>query len=1198
MKRIYAQTVIRKSLKAGVTAASLIFFYFVYLQSADLIDVTGYSGDVVCAGTEADPCYAYINFTVIDHFGQDDSIFLYPMEYDPWGRETPMTFEPGLKDWKIQRSWGKGWRTIDLYSTWSSKTKYAVKFHEGQSYEVRIIGYKENAFEDIKWGFGDVDPVFLGIKKEDVFKKLISSKAELTYGEAIFELNNPFEQMPAKQLTQEFVLAKGRPVESFEVLINKTASYDAPVYKKVWTKQICVYNFSDNPYDKDHPYTDGEKFDCSHNISVFDHNETKIKEVWVQIKEIPSGTHKIKIVAYWGAHLGPQLIDWIPTLTVAKELSGAKDDISLRQDRWAWWNSSWSRCNNVTINSSHIDTVLTNFKVNVKLSSSNVNYSLIGSNDIRFVNTSCNNGGGLIDFEIENWNESSYSIAWAEVPSVSNTTDTVISFYSDNSGASSASNRTNTFGDWNVILHMAEIGTGNRVDSAGTVTATTNGYDGDEGVFGCHSDGCDDVLSSERLNLGDHISNEGDGVFCLSFNLNEDFNSSVSPKHIIVIMNGADPDIYFVLDTDTGVDGHLNLRAYGGSGNLASTTTQWDADTWYRACGMIDDTANNKTLWVNGVLENHMSQSSDQFDTTTWFHVGAYGNTPQLGLRGKMDEFWMLWGGIKAPAWFKADYHNLHGDLVTIGSVQTSSDVSSPTYSLNSTNGTVAGTNVEHRLKWNDDNALSGYIFEFCNGTYDGSDCGGTIASNIDSTAEVPWLSNKNAFCRGDDDSLHMVWNDANAILKHANSSDGSSWTITNVSASFGNILAPTLECVGDDILYAGATDGTYSAPTVWRSTDNGASWTNITGTIASERCHGGDIEAAGSRVYYSCDDDLSTTLDLFISTDNGTTWDSGTVIMNVSGKFFDHHHILLNGTGTASDIIHAVADTAGGGGTDAIWYVNSTDGGSSWGINETLMNQTATLDYPSLAFNESNLYAAASASGGGIVYTNSTDAGGTWTSDAYVNKTAAAHIHGMALSTNENGYPIIVYEDGSDNLAWFEHNGTAWSSATTIVGTSKEPNTKSAYGDSTYEIIFKDNSDNINYTTYKGTAGWTNDSFVTMTGSQNWSNVTKKVDSDVGDWIAWKVYANDSSDNWNSSLEYNYNTTASGDTCDYTSGNFTITCSENCTVDTAYDIGGNWLITTGSGMIYVAANITNFSTIQISDGCALNLSTGIKVGG
>jgi hypothetical protein len=49
------------------------------------------------------------------------------------------------------------------------------------------------------------------------------------------------------------------------------------------------------------------------------------------------------------------------------------------------------------------------------------------------------------------------------------------------------------------------------------------------------------------------------------------------------------------------------------------------------------------------------------------------------------------------------------------------------------------------------------------------------------------------------------------------------------------------------------------------------------------------------------------------------------------------------------------------------------------------------------------------------------------------------------------------------------------------------------------------------------------------MAGATNWSNVTKTVNSTTGATIAWCVYANDTSNNWNStscSSPFTYNTT------------------------------------------------------------------------
>ena len=56
--------------------------------------------------------------------------------------------------------------------------------------------------------------------------------------------------------------------------------------------------------------------------------------------------------------------------------------------------------------------------------------------------------------------------------------------------------------------------------------------------------------------------------------------------------------------------------------------------------------------------------------------------------------------------------------------------------------------------------------------------------------------------------------------------------------------------------------------------------------------------------------------------------------------------------------------------------------------------------------------------------------------------------------------------------------------------------------------------------------SAWVNDTWVSMTGTGNWSNVTKVVNSTIGATIAWKVYANDSVNLWNASQTYSFTTT------------------------------------------------------------------------
>jgi hypothetical protein len=57
------------------------------------------------------------------------------------------------------------------------------------------------------------------------------------------------------------------------------------------------------------------------------------------------------------------------------------------------------------------------------------------------------------------------------------------------------------------------------------------------------------------------------------------------------------------------------------------------------------------------------------------------------------------------------------------------------------------------------------------------------------------------------------------------------------------------------------------------------------------------------------------------------------------------------------------------------------------------------------------------------------------------------------------------------------------------------------------------------------GDGTFVNDPWTNMTGTGNWSNVTKTVNSTVGSTIRWKVYANDSVGNWNVSSTYDYTT-------------------------------------------------------------------------
>ena len=155
--RIYIATAIKwakeHKLIVGGSGVSVVFLYFAYSFFIGALVLTGFSGNVICEGTEFDPCYVYINFTA------NADTFWYPFTYDPWGRDTFVDFDPAVKEWELQRSWGDSWRNIPLdkacTGTWCGgkpgvDALYSVAWREGRDYQTRVRVLKYNATDEIR----------------------------------------------------------------------------------------------------------------------------------------------------------------------------------------------------------------------------------------------------------------------------------------------------------------------------------------------------------------------------------------------------------------------------------------------------------------------------------------------------------------------------------------------------------------------------------------------------------------------------------------------------------------------------------------------------------------------------------------------------------------------------------------------------------------------------------------------------------------------------------------------------------------------------------------------------------------------------------------------------------------------------------------------------------------------------------------
>ena len=117
------------------------------------------------------------------------------------------------------------------------------------------------------------------------------------------------------------------------------------------------------------------------------------------------------------------------------------------------------------------------------------------------------------------------------------------------------------------------------------------------------------------------------------------------------------------------------------------------------------------------------------------------------------------------------------------------------------------------------------------------------------------------------------------------------------------------------------------------------------------------------------------------------------------------------------------------------------------------------------------------------------------------------------------------------------------------------------------------------------GTGSFNNDSFVTLSGASNWSNVTKYI-NETDSTIRWRVYANDSSNNWNSTDIFQYNSIS--DTPPQWSNQIeSPTDSPVYSVGTNYQFNVTWTDDNDVSIVFIEHNftgaLTNYTVSNIS---------------
>ncbi|MCX6777019.1 MAG: right-handed parallel beta-helix repeat-containing protein, partial [Candidatus Micrarchaeota archaeon] len=226
--------------------------------------------------------------------------------------------------------------------------------------------------------------------------------------------------------------------------------------------------------------------------------------------------------------------------------------------------------------------------------------------------------------------------------------------------------------------------------------------------------------------------------------------------------------------------------------------------------------------------------------------------------------------------------------------------------------------------------------------------------------------------------------------------------------------------------------------------------------------------------------------------------------------------------------------------GTSYIRY-NSTD---SAGNIEAIKNQTIMIDST-----------APVTTATAVKNDSSSYIFGTATNSSYVNVTLSCsdgetgcNITKYCTDTNNTCTPSTTYSSpvqiSTQGISYIRYNSTdnlgnneAIKSKTIIIDStppiysSNSTNSTFAATPVIHSLYWQDNTNLSGYIfSFDNCTGTlVNSSWVAMTGTGNWSNVTKTINSTVGCKIQWCVYANDTSNNWNStscSSPFSYNTT------------------------------------------------------------------------
>jgi MSHA biogenesis protein MshQ len=330
-----------------------------------------------------------------------------------------------------------------------------------------------------------------------------------------------------------------------------------------------------------------------------------------------------------------------------------------------WWDTNWTKCRNITIANTG-NTTLSNFPAYIDLaydSDMQSNY-----NDIRFINTSCANGGFELDFEIETYTAAASADVWVEIDNLPAAGTTIAVYY----GNASATSGENASGTWvsshKGVWHLSENTSATNQDSTSNSNNGTpqNSPASTSGKIGKALDF--DVSVNSSIELGKteslELSTYDNWTISLWVKPTSDFANNEYP----VMYAYGDYRVTVGLSSKEGPDdGRIENYLNNASGLYSDS--EITNDVWNHV--VVTRTTSTTTFYLNGV-----SNGSDDSENITGDSYGSFiggwtdpnNNYEDGDLKGVIDEV-RVSNVVRTPDWIKQSYDLIQdqNNHVTIG---------------------------------------------------------------------------------------------------------------------------------------------------------------------------------------------------------------------------------------------------------------------------------------------------------------------------------------------------------------------------------------------------------------------------------------------------------------------------------------------------------------------------------------------------